>query len=459
VNPLVVIVTEEGAGSTEHEFEASPVRIGRSDLNDLVLQQPFVGRFHARVEFNDTEACFFDLGSLNGSRLDGKRIKGSTPLGTTAEVQIPDADPGPGSLKLKFARKGIGQHAPPPVAVTVFAVRTARSQAKAPSPDFIAADPAAEHAAAEALRAAGLKLDLSVASYRGSWEHLRATIEGAIAGLQGSARELALRGLTAKYLELSAEPQFLAMLSPGAVASQADGNVPEQHPPRLRFPPFVAGSAPGEDALQHIRTFCDSYLVSGPEHLAATDVKGVLDRVAAVLETFAGSFLEMQRGYSDCQRDLGLRVLASGAFARAADTRQLLSYLLDPGGSGRERELKRAFGDLEMHEVALLKGVEKGAQALLAEVGPEAIAPRVGRRRLWLHAQALWEAFEERYQALAGDNGAISSLLYGREFARAYYAYTGQGNFERASREHPASASEPHDKNDKGNDDEEGDAP
>ena len=47
------------------------MRIGRSELNDLPLREPFVSTYHALVRFDDESATYVDVGSTNGSALDG----------------------------------------------------------------------------------------------------------------------------------------------------------------------------------------------------------------------------------------------------------------------------------------------------------------------------------------------------------------------------------------------------
>src|SRR5512140_32466 len=71
--PLVIQVEDLREGtSTKTAFGKSPVRIGRSELNDLVLPQPFVSQWHAQVEFDDARMEYVDLGSTNGSILGGQ---------------------------------------------------------------------------------------------------------------------------------------------------------------------------------------------------------------------------------------------------------------------------------------------------------------------------------------------------------------------------------------------------
>ncbi len=60
--------------------EALSWRIGRSAQNDVVIEDPSLSRHHARLEFRDGKALVEDLGSLNGTMVNGLRIQGVHPL-------------------------------------------------------------------------------------------------------------------------------------------------------------------------------------------------------------------------------------------------------------------------------------------------------------------------------------------------------------------------------------------
>jgi hypothetical protein len=100
VRPLVVVVedTETGA-SARHAFLRSPVRLGRREDCEIVLPQPFVSGRHGIVQFDEEGAWFNDLGSRNGSALDGVPLAPDVPapLGSAAELRI-------GSLRLVISR-------------------------------------------------------------------------------------------------------------------------------------------------------------------------------------------------------------------------------------------------------------------------------------------------------------------------------------------------------------------
>lgn len=51
------------------------IRIGRLDDNDLVLENPYISRYHAEVHCNGSSYLVRDLGSTSGTFVNGRRIK------------------------------------------------------------------------------------------------------------------------------------------------------------------------------------------------------------------------------------------------------------------------------------------------------------------------------------------------------------------------------------------------
>ncbi len=55
-------------------------RLGRSAQNEVVIEDPSLSRHHARLDCQDGKVLIEDLGSLNGTMVNGERIKGAHPL-------------------------------------------------------------------------------------------------------------------------------------------------------------------------------------------------------------------------------------------------------------------------------------------------------------------------------------------------------------------------------------------
>src|SRR4051812_30682659 len=56
------------------------ITIGRHADNTLALEDPELSRHHARIEFQDAEPTITDLGSANGTRVNGQPLAGSRTL-------------------------------------------------------------------------------------------------------------------------------------------------------------------------------------------------------------------------------------------------------------------------------------------------------------------------------------------------------------------------------------------
>jgi pSer/pThr/pTyr-binding forkhead associated (FHA) protein len=65
-----------------------PLRLGRHPSNDVVIRGERVSRFHARIHWDGELPYLEDLGSLNGTFLEGRRLEGSRILDQTAQLRI-----------------------------------------------------------------------------------------------------------------------------------------------------------------------------------------------------------------------------------------------------------------------------------------------------------------------------------------------------------------------------------
>jgi pSer/pThr/pTyr-binding forkhead associated (FHA) protein len=73
------------------------VRIGRSPELELVIADDFVSTAHARIIPAPGGPVIEDLESTNGTLLNGRRVKGLSPLVAGDEIEV-------GTVKLKVAR-------------------------------------------------------------------------------------------------------------------------------------------------------------------------------------------------------------------------------------------------------------------------------------------------------------------------------------------------------------------
>lgn len=74
-----VIVQRPGQPEVRKEFSTSPVRLGRNPMNDLPLLETYVSEWHGAIRFEGESIEFTDLGSTNGTMLDGQKLTPGTP--------------------------------------------------------------------------------------------------------------------------------------------------------------------------------------------------------------------------------------------------------------------------------------------------------------------------------------------------------------------------------------------
>jgi hypothetical protein len=72
-----------------HEFDGSGLTIGRAADNDLVIPDGRVSRHHARISGRRGTLVYADLGSTNGSRVNGVQV-GELVLGAGDRIEVGD---------------------------------------------------------------------------------------------------------------------------------------------------------------------------------------------------------------------------------------------------------------------------------------------------------------------------------------------------------------------------------
>lgn len=93
-----LVVSKEGEPATPVEVGAEPLTIGRDARQALPLADTEVSRLHARVSLVSGEAVVEDLGSTNGTFLDGQRVREPVKLKEGGVLRI-------GSHLLKYERR------------------------------------------------------------------------------------------------------------------------------------------------------------------------------------------------------------------------------------------------------------------------------------------------------------------------------------------------------------------
>ena len=82
------VITNDGQ-ELVHEFDGSGLTIGRAADNDLVVSDSRVSRHHARIAGRRGTLVYADLGSTNGSRVNGVAV-GELVLGAGDRIEMGD---------------------------------------------------------------------------------------------------------------------------------------------------------------------------------------------------------------------------------------------------------------------------------------------------------------------------------------------------------------------------------
>ncbi len=445
---VAIRVFDSEAGTTiDYAYNASPVRIGRNPLNDLTLPFPFVSGWHAVVRFDDSGAKFFDLGSTNGTLHNGRRVQAGEPIPIAGEVSLTI-----GKLELRIrqnatASAGAPASAPAPLQMSPVApnpaayaptsvhvspampapVNTtsvpnvpAAGQAQQPHAHQPAPSPPGPGGRPNAMATAAVdmgdvhqsvnQLRPHYDAYRKAWMGMFHELAGAISAMPDQTHGYALSIMQREFPEIVDEPEFKRMAQDaGAVRASAKPAAGGTSSAVAR----LARSIRPEDAPPSTPAEEDRFLAT----------------VEDVLRASAKALVELQKGQEQFGSEMGVRTIKEYTALHAAGSAEaVLAYLLDwkAGGSARTQELVGVYADLMIHQVALINGLMEGVRGLLARLSPQEIERGVNAG--WAtRAAAVWKKYVERHEQLARDDKALTSVVFGSEFARAYAEVGGEG--------------------------------
>jgi pSer/pThr/pTyr-binding forkhead associated (FHA) protein len=87
--PLASLLVRSGAMKGRRLAVKVPVvNIGRADFNDILISDPSVSTSHAKLQRRDDIWMLSDLGSTNGTFVEGERLSGEVPLGPGTTVKF-----------------------------------------------------------------------------------------------------------------------------------------------------------------------------------------------------------------------------------------------------------------------------------------------------------------------------------------------------------------------------------
>lgn len=91
---LAVLVHRDGAGEAarRHSIRRTAVTIGRGEDNDVVIDQPSISEHHARLDLAEGVWTVTDLGSVNGTVVDGESAAAAVPIATGSALRFGGVD-------------------------------------------------------------------------------------------------------------------------------------------------------------------------------------------------------------------------------------------------------------------------------------------------------------------------------------------------------------------------------
>jgi predicted component of type VI protein secretion system len=389
-------------------FRHSPIRVGRNTLNDLVLDEPTLSSWHAQLSFDDDGIWVIDVGSTNGSVVNGARLAPSEAIWIDegAVVQL-------GGKRLTVSRQDETDSRRPrrnPLAAAPERLLTAMTVFDvAPNPREAAAA-AAESGERATVMAIGTLAQLqylraaidTIAPARKAYMDAVASQLDAVPPL---ARGQILTQLVREYPDLARSSELAALVARHGLP--ADQIV---DPPARKMMEDLLGQrlfgAQGEDI---------------------SDAR-VLSRAAILLQTFADALVELLRSRAQVASELGMTpgsVPASG--------KELLASLLDFKVDGTERSsmLIRHFADLATTQLGLVSATREGVRAILDELTPEAVQRQANAESggIWdmlpENPWKLWKAFLRAHSDLR-EGDRFSRVLFGPRFQRAFLSVAGR---------------------------------
>ena len=410
---LIAHVTNQATKKSEtFAFDSSPVRLGRNPLNEMTVTDSTVSQWHGLFRFDEHQLSYVDLGSTNGTALNGQRVKRNESITLKAGdlLQI-------SQINIKVSRARL-----PKVNLSSKECTFLQESEERDRTIMLDVD-AASVLAAITLKAKPEDVDRVTLQCSVAYKNYQRALNDAVDHL----------GICLEQLpKASRGPVALALRD--RIPDLAETTRFRTFANKLGLRPEQLGHVDIEDWLGRLLHGLEGASVLKGK----VDVHEAMPRLGAILETFAQSYLDLHSGYQQFLAGMGLRLNTDdgGRLGQSKTAREALAYLLDGDGKGRIRELNRAFADLALHQVALLNGVVEGVRGMLGDISPEAIAGLPGGEEsvavrtasgggiFGSRVKQWWRDFAEKYSDLTVEE-RFTKHMFGRAFSRAYLTIMG----------------------------------
>jgi type VI secretion system protein ImpI len=425
-------VTNTQDGSVlERTFDRSPVRIGRSSLNELPIQASFVSQYHAVLEFDATRVVLRDLGSTNGTAL---RSSGRVPPNTSIDLSQQNFEFA--IVSLWFQLYVVGEVAPSKIERkregTILSMDVGELQ------KIMAGAVAGPPAVAGAPDRNGemvARLQPVYDEYRASWAKLYRELFAMANSLDAASRARLLQQMAAEMGAVKNEGDFQRLASQLGVPSLGNTGAPG---------PSKEATREETVALQALRDLASSFVPHQKPLERVVDVVAFAQKMQDALDVFFKCFLPLRDGHAQFQTQMDIKktrtpkesMNAARAVETAREPRELAARVLDWADTSNEgpRAIESTFAEVMVHQVAMLNGVMRGVRSLLAKLAPASIEAELSnpRRRAASGMQlgpfrykTLWELYGEIYGDFAEDEKQAFMLIFGPEFVHAYTELAG----------------------------------
>lgn len=430
--PLVVRVENAERRKREFAFAESPVRIGRSPLNHIQLEEEFISRIQAVIRFDRDEINYFNVGSTNVTVIDGREIVANEEV-RIAESSIVSV----GALRMRFAREAVAKEKLTRSASKIRSSSTTENHdlEKTMSVEPAAISPSVKSSKQKAILSAPpsepavepsaganyvLNTSNSVAVTRSKFiQGSQRPRADAKPSLQPSSRSKSPRAVAPDPVSAVpyavAEPKlpvsvsrsddvsscyevyrqawlglFQALKSQlenadNAARPQLAANLQKKFPQIVREPEFrkllksfgLTPRKPDSPELEEwLRRLSKGLFPTGLNLASGMTI----ERIIRVLEVFSQVFVEIHAAQNEARKQLALQSSGTGSLLSSEDPEVVLAYLLNPSADSEQRlkELEQCITKLAVHETALFGAIKDGVYELLQSIAPEAIAKEEG---------------------------------------------------------------------------------